>query len=168
MIRLTFPLLEDRRINRFAPMFWHFTVSLTILVTLVISPKAFAEPRMVELMFARDVVLREPVRPFKPGAYCEREAEPAGPIPVVDSQVENRVFFWSLYTNATEGVLRHSWYKEGVEIYGENIEIGASGWWRSWSGKDIISKEDAGKWKLVVSTVGENNQVICVVHFLVK
>ncbi len=165
---MTFPLQGDRRINSFAPMFRHFTVSLTILVTLAISPKAFAEPRMVELMFARDVVLREPVRPFKPGAYCEREAEPAGPIPVVDSQMENRVFFWSLFTNATEGVVRHSWYKEGVEIFGENIEIGESGWWRSWSRKDIVPKEDAGKWKLVVSTVGENNQVICVVHFLVK
>ncbi len=149
-------------------MFRHFTVCLTILVALVPSSKAFADPRMVELMFARDVVLREPVNPFKPGAYCEREAEPAGPIPVVDSQVDSRVFFWSLFTNATEGVLRHSWYKEGVEIYGEDIEIGESGWWRSWSGKDIVPKEDAGKWKLVVSTVGEKNQVICVVHFLVK
>jgi len=165
---LTYTLLGDHRIDSFAPMFRHFTVSLTIILTLVISSKAFAEPRMVELMFARDVVLREPVRPFKPGAYCEREAEPAGPIPVVDSQVENRVFFWSLFTRASEGVLRHSWYKGDVEIYGENIEIGESGWWRSWSGKDIIPKEDAGKWKLVVSTVGENNQVICVVHFLVK
>ncbi len=149
-------------------MFRHFTVRLIILVILIIPSKAFADPRMVELMFARDVVLREPVSPFKPGAYCEREAEPAGPIPVVDSQVENRVFFWSLFTRASEGVLRHSWYKEGVEIYGENIEIGESGWWRSWSGKDIVPYKDAGKWKLVVSTVGEKNQVICVAHFLVK
>ena len=149
-------------------MFRHFTVSLTIILTLFISSKALAEPRMVELMFARDVVQREPVRPFKPGAYCERDAEPAGPIPVVDSRVENRVFFWSLFTRASEGVLRHSWYKGDVEKYGENIEIGESGWWRSWSGKDIVPKEDAGKWRLVVSTVGENNQVICVVHFLVK
>ncbi len=163
-----YSLLGEQKTNSFVSMLQHFTVSLTILVTLVISPKAFAEPRMVELMFARDVVLREPVRPFKPGAYCEREVEPAGPIPVVDSRVENRVFFWSLFTNATEGVVRHSWYKDDVEIYVENIEVGESGWWRSWSGKDIVPKEDAGKWKLVVSTVGENNQVICVVHFLVK
>ena len=165
---MTYPLLGEHRTNSFASMLRRFTVSLTIILTLFISSKALAEPRMVELMFARDVVLREPVRPFKPGAYCEREAEPSGPIPVVDSQVENRVFFWSLFTRASEGVLRHSWYKEGVEIYGENIEIGESRWWRSWSGKDIVSKEDAGKWKLVVSTVGERKQVLCVVHFLVK
>jgi len=149
-------------------MLRHSTVLLIALMTLAFSPKAFADPRMVELMFARDVVLREPVSPFKPGAYCEKEAEPRGPIPVVDSKVENKVFFWSLFTNATEGVLRHSWYRESIEIYGENIEIGESGWWRSWSGKDIVAKEDAGRWKLVVSTVGEENHVICVVHFLVK
>ncbi len=149
-------------------MFRYIAFSLTALVTLVMSHEVFAEPKMVELMFARDVVLREPVRPFKPGAYCERETEPAGPIPVVNSQVENRVFFWSLFTHASEGILRHDWYKEDVEIYSENIEIGESGWWRSWSGKDLVPKEDAGKWKLVVSTLGENKQIICVVHFLVK
>lgn len=149
-------------------MYRHFAFSLTVLVILVISHDVFAEPKMVELMFARDVVSKEPVRPFKPGAYCEPEAEPAGPIPVVNSQVENKVFFWSLFTHASEGVLRHGWYKDDVEIYGENIEIGESVWWRSWSGKDIIPKEDAGKWKLVVSTLGENKRIICVVHFLVK
>ena len=149
-------------------MIRHAAIGLVVLLSLVISPQVFAEPRMVELMFARNVVLREPVEPFKPGAYCEAEAEPAGPIPVVDSQTESQVYFWSLFTNASEGVLRHSWYKEGVEIYGENIEIGESGWWRSWSGKNIVPKEDAGRWKLVVSTVGENNQVICAAHFLVK
>ncbi len=149
-------------------MLRHFASGLTVLVILVISHEVFPEPEMVELMFARDMVLREPVRPFKPGAYCERGAEPAGPIPVVNSQVENKVFFWSLFTHASEGILRHGWYKEDVEIYSENIEIGESGWWRSWSDKKIVPKEDTGKWKLVVSTLGENQQIICVVHFLVK
>ncbi|NIO07619.1 MAG: DUF2914 domain-containing protein [Deltaproteobacteria bacterium] len=149
-------------------MFRYFAFSLVLLLTVIVSQKVFAEPTMVELMFARDVVLREPVRPFKPGAYCESEPEPAGPIPVVNSQEENRVFFWSLFTNASEGILRHSWVKGDVEVYGENIEIGESGWWRSWSGKEIVAKEDAGRWKLVVSKVGEPNDVICVVHFLIK
>ena len=149
-------------------MFRHIAFSLIVLVTLVMSNEVFAEPKMVELMFARDVVMREPVRPFKPGAYCEHETEPAGPIPVVNSQVEDRVFFWSLFTHASEGILRHGWYREDVEIYSENIEIGESGWWRSWSGKELVPKQDVGKWKLVISTLGENKQIICVVHFLVK
>ncbi len=120
-------------------------------------------------MFARDVVLREPIDPFQPGAHCESAAEPTGPIPVIDSQVETKVFFWSLFTNATDGVLRHSWVKDGVERYGENIKIGESGWWRSWSGKNIVPKEDAGKWKIVVSTVGgQTDEILCVVHFLVE
>ena len=56
-----------------------------------------------------------------------------------------------------------------VERYGEDIKIGESGWWRSWSGKNIVSKEDAGRWKVVVTNVSEqDNEVLCVVHFLVK
>lgn len=149
-----------------------FTICLITLVTL--APLAFpspaaADPRLLELMFARDVVLREPVGPFFPGAHCEGNLEPSSPIPVIDSQVENRVFFWSLFTNATDGVLRHSWIKDGVEIYGENINIRKSGWWRSWSGKDIASKKDAGRWKVVVSKLGaQADEVLCVVHFMVK
>ncbi|MFQ5539498.1 MAG: hypothetical protein ACE5FB_03800 [Candidatus Binatia bacterium] len=53
-----------------------FTAFLITLATLVISPNASAEQRLVELMFARDVVNREPIGPFEHGAYCEREAEP--------------------------------------------------------------------------------------------
>ena len=146
----------------------YFTACLITLATLAISSIGSAEQRLVEVMFARDVVNREPVGPFEPGAYCESEAEPTGPIPVIDSQAERRVFFWSLFTDSADGVLLHSWYKDGVELEVVNLKIEKSGWWRSWSWQDIVPNDHAGKWKVVVSTVGEASEVICVAHFLVK
>ncbi len=149
-------------------MFPHLTASLITLATLTISSYASAEQKMVELLFARDVIDREPVGPFEPGAYCEREAEPTGPIPVVDSQTERRVIFWSIFMPSAEGIVRHSWYKDGVELYVVNLKIGKSERWRSWSWKNIVPNDNTGKWKVVVSTVGEVSEVICVAHFVVK
>ncbi len=120
-------------------------------------------------MFARSVVLREPVNPFLPGAHCQGQNDSNGPIPIIDSQVETEIYFWSLFTDASNGVLHHSWVKNGVERYGEDIKIGESGWWRSWSAKSIVPKEDTGKWKVVVSRVDEQtSKVLCVVHFRIE
>jgi hypothetical protein len=146
----------------------HLTVCLITLAALAISSTASAEQRMVELLFARDVIDREPVGPFEPGAYCEREAEPTGPIPVVDSQTERRVIFWSIFMSSAEGIVRHSWYKDGFELYVVNLKIGKSESWRSWSWKNIVPNDNTGKWKVVVSTTGEAGEVICVAHFVVK
>ncbi len=146
----------------------HLTVCLITLAALAISSTASAEQRMVELLFARDVIDREPVGPFEPGAYCEREAEPTGPIPVVDSQTERRVIFWSIFMPSAEGIVRHSWYKDGVELYVVNLKVGKSESWRSWSWKNIVPNDNTGKWKVVVSTAGEAGEVICVAHFVVK
>ncbi|MFQ5850926.1 MAG: DUF2914 domain-containing protein [Candidatus Binatia bacterium] len=146
----------------------YFTAWLVTLITLATPSNTSAEQRLVEVMFARDVVNAEPVRPFEPGAYCEREPEPTGPIPVIDSQAETRVFFWSRFESSAEGLLRHSWYKDGVELYVVDLKIGKSPRWRSWSWKDIVPNEHAGKWKVVLSTVGEASEVICAAHFLVK
>ncbi len=145
-----------------------FTACLIALSTLAISSNASPEQRLVEVMFARDIVNREPVDPFEPGAYCEKEAEPTGPIPVIDSQAERRVFFWNRFKSSADGVLSHSWYKDGVELSVVDLKIGKSPRWRCWSWNDIVAKGHAVKWRVVVSTVGEASEVICVAHFLVK
>ncbi len=149
-------------------MFPHLTASLITLATLTISSYASAEQKLVDLLFARDIVNNETVGPFEPGAYCEKEAEPTGPIPVVDSQTERRVIFWSIFMPSAEGIVRHSWYKDGVELYVVNLKIEKSERWRSWSLIKILPKAHTGKWKVVVSTVGEASEVICVAHFVVK
>ncbi len=76
-----------------------YTACLVTLATLTISSYASAEQKLVDLLFARGVVNSETVRPFEPGAYCEKEPEPSGPLPVIDSTTKkgvllepNRVF----------------------------------------------------------------------------
>ncbi len=137
--------------------------------TLAIPSDVSAEQRLVDVMFARDVVNSEPVRPFEPGAYCEKEAEPSGPLPVIDSTTERKVFFWNLFESSVAGILRHTWYKDDAKVAEVDLTVGVSTRWRTWSSKKIVPKAHAGKWKVVVvSTVGEASEVICVAHFIVK
>ena len=137
--------------------------------TLAIPSDVSAEQRLVDVMFARDVVNSEPIRPFEPGAYCEKEAEPSGLLPVIDSTTERKVFFWNLFESSVAGILRHTWYKDDAKVAEVDLTVGVSTRWRTWSSKKIVPKAHAGKWKVVVvSTVGEASEVICVAHFIVK
>ncbi len=97
----------------------YLTACLITMVTLSISFKASAEQRKVDVMFARDVVNREPVGVFEPGAHCDKEAG-SSKVPVIDSETERKVVFF------------------------------------------------VGNWKVVVSTVDEASEVICVAHFVVR
>ncbi len=89
------------------------------MATLSISFEASAEQRKVDVMFARDVVNREPVGVFEPGAHCDKEAG-SSKVPVIDSETERKVVFF------------------------------------------------VGNWKVVVSTVDEASEVICVAYFVVR
>ncbi len=149
-------------------MFPHFTACLVTLATLTISSYASAELKLVDLLFARDVVNSETVRPFEPGAYCEKEAEPSGPLPVIDSTTERKVFFWNRFESSVTGVLRHTWYKDDAKVAEVDLRVSVSPTWRAWSSKKILTKARTGKWKVVVSTVGEASEVICGAHFVVK
>ncbi len=53
----------------------YLTVCLIAMVTLAISFKASAEQRLVDVMFARDVVIREAVGVCEPGVYCDKETD---------------------------------------------------------------------------------------------
>ena len=146
----------------------HLTACLIILATLTISSYASAEQKLVDLLFARDVVNNETVGPFEPGAYCEKEPEPSGPLPVIDSTTERKVFFWNLIESSRAGILRHTWYKGDAKVAEVDLRVSVSPSWRAWSSKKILPKAHTGKWKVVVSTVGEASEVICVAHFVVK
>ena len=145
-----------------------FTACLIALAILATSSYGFAEQKLVDVLFARDVVDREPVAPFEPGAYCEKEAEPSGPLPVIDSTKERRVFFWNLIVSSEAGILRHTWYRGDAKVAEVDLMVGVSTNWRIWSSKKIVPKAHAGRWKVLVSTVGEASEVICVAHFIVK
>jgi len=146
----------------------YFTACLITLATLTISSYASAEQKLIDLLFARAVVNNDTGGPFEPGAYCEKEAEPSGPLPVIDSTTERRVFFWNRFESSVTGILRHTWYKDDAKVAEVDLKIGVSPIWRAWSSKKILPKAHTGKWKVVVSTVGEASEVLCVAHFVVK
>ncbi len=58
------------------------------MATLSISFTASAEQRLVDVMFAPDVVNREPVGVFEPGAHCDKGADFSRQAPVIDSETE--------------------------------------------------------------------------------
>ncbi|MFQ5851820.1 MAG: DUF2914 domain-containing protein [Candidatus Binatia bacterium] len=147
----------------------YFMPSLIVLVALVSSPSASAEQKLIDVVFARDVVNREPVRPFEPPAYCEKEAGPSRPVPIIESGTEGRVFFWNrIESSSSEAALRHTWYKNGVKLAEINLRVRRSPGFRTWSVKKIIPKHHVGKWKIVVSTANDPAGVLCVAHFVVK
>ncbi|MFQ5917932.1 MAG: DUF2914 domain-containing protein [Candidatus Binatia bacterium] len=146
----------------------YLTACLIAMVTLGISFKASAEQRLVDVMFARDVVNREPVGVFEPGAYCDKEADSSRQVPVIDSETERKVVFFNRIKSSAAGILRHTWYKGDAQVGEVDLRIGVSPGWRTWSSKRIVPKAHVGNWKVVVSTVGEASEVICVAHFVVR
>jgi len=145
-----------------------FIISLIVLATLVGFPSSSAGQEMIDVIFARDVVNREPVDPFQPGAYCGLGTAPSGSIPVIDSQQENRVYLWNRVKSQGDYVLRHRWYKDGVEVAMVELEVAESPGWRTWSSKNIDPNFHIGSWKVEVTAASNPSDVICVAHFIVK
>lgn len=99
------------------------------MVTLGISVKASAEQRLVDVMFARDVVNREPVGVFEPGAHCDKEAG-SSKVPVIDSGTERKVIFFNRIKSSVAGILRHTWYQGDAQVAELDLSIGVSPGWR--------------------------------------
>ncbi len=70
--------------------------------------------------------------------------------------------------SSVAGILRHTWYKGDAQVAELDLKIGVSPGWRTWSSKRIVPKAHVGNWKVVISTVGEASEVICVAHFVVR
>jgi len=82
----------------------YLTACLITMVTLAISFKASAEQRKVDVMFARDVVNREPVGVLEPGAHCDKEGG-SSKVPVIDSETERKVVFFNRIKSSVAGIL---------------------------------------------------------------
>ncbi len=145
-----------------------FIISLIVLATLVGYPTNSAGQEMIDVIFARDVVNREPIDPFQPGAYCGPESAPSGSIPVIDSQQENKVYLWNRVKSQGEYVIRHRWLKDGVEVAMVELDVAESPGWRTWSSKNIDPNFHIGSWKVEVTTASNPSNVICIAHFIVK
>ncbi len=145
----------------------YLTACLITMVTLAISFKASAEQKLVDVMFARDVVNREPIGVFEPGTHCDKEAG-STKVPVIDSETERKVIFFNRIKSSVAGIVRHTWYQGDTQVGEVDLRIGVSPEWRTWSSKRIVSKAHAGNWKVVFSTVDEASEVICAAHFVVR
>lgn len=145
-----------------------FIIFLIVLVALVSFPSASAGQEITDVMFARDVVNMEPIAPFEPGTYCEKNSKPSGPIPVIDSQDERIVFLWTRIKSPGDGLVHHTWYKEGVQQAVVDLSLRESPGFRTWSSKNIDPNFHLGRWKVVVSADGDPNDVLCVAHFIVQ
>ena len=78
------------------------------------------------------------------------------------------MFFWNMVESSVAGILRHTWYRGDAKVAEVDLRVGASPNWRIWSSKKNVLKAHAGRWKVLISTVGEASEVICVAHFMVK
>lgn len=143
-------------------------ISLVFLATLVGFPSNSSGQEMVDVIFARDVVNREPVEPFQPGAHCGSANAPSGSIPLIDSQQENRVYLWNRVKSQGDDTLLHRWFKDGMEVAMVELEVAQSPAWRTWSSKNIDPNFHIGSWKVEVTAVSNPSHVICVAHFIVK
>ena len=146
-----------------------FWLRLSVMLAVVLGgTEIVAAQKVVEVFLARDVVDREPVRPFEPGAYCELGERPTAPVAVVDSEVERRVFLWNRIEATQAVTVRHTWYREGSQVAQVDLQVVKSPRFRIWSSKKLLPKLMAGKWKVVVSYSSDPGQFLCVVHFEVK
>lgn len=73
------------------------------MVTQGISFKASAEQRLVDVIFARDDVNREPVCVFEPAAHCDKEAG-SSKVPVIDSETERKLVFFNSIKSSVAGI----------------------------------------------------------------
>ncbi len=70
--------------------------------------------------------------------------------------------------SSAAGILRHTWYQGDAQVAQVDLRIGVSPGWRTWSSKRIVPKTHVGNGNVVVSTVGEAIEVICVARFVVR
>ncbi len=143
-------------------------VSVIVFAALVGFPTLSSGQEIVDIIFARDVEDREPVAPFEPGAHCGEPTEPSGSIPVINSLEDRKVFLWNRIKSSAQDVLRHRWYKDGVEVAMVELDLGESSGYRTWSSKNIDPNFHIGNWRVEVSTASNPNSVLCVAHFVVN
>ena len=143
-------------------------VSLIVFATLIGFPALSSGQEIVDIIFARDVSDKEPVAPFEPGAYCGNQSQPGGQVPVINSQDDRKVFLWNRIKSTAADVLRHRWYKDGVEVATVELELGESPGYRTWSSKNIDPNFHLGNWRVEVSTASNPSNVLCVAHFVVQ
>lgn len=146
---------------------------VSFLSLLIILPQpALAELAVVDLALAEAVQDRNPVDPISPPAVCEKDKAPDSAVPVVDSILIPKIFFWTRIASDTEATVLHSWHHkkndQWVLVAEVDFQIRPSSGYRVWSSKRLDPILHAGEWMIVVAPADRPDHVLCITRFTVK
>ena len=125
-----------------------------------------------KVSIAKEVSNRNPVDPFSPPAYCEKDKNGQASIPIVKTSETKKVLFWVKVAATTQGTLRHSWHHqiEGIwtKISEVNLAIRPSSGYRMWSLKSLKPEVHTGEWMVVVAPSSTPEEILCIARFTVQ
>ncbi|WP_447970406.1 DUF2914 domain-containing protein [Nitrospira sp. M1] len=150
-----------------------FLLTLLILGTsLIYSGYAWADFEVLDVSLASSIRNREPSTPVLPAAHCEKDKNGQSDLPVVNSLVRRKIFFWTRIASSSEGAIRHTWHQHlenGWETIAEvNLPITPSPGYRMWSSKALHRGNPIGDWMIVVAPSHDPEHVLCITRFSVK
>lgn len=173
------------------------SVSITFLIMALLTSVAEAEPQIIDIALATNIDGRQPLGIFSPPGTCRNIDNPPTNIPVIDSRIHRKVFVWTKVKSSDSFVLRHAYYKDGIEfktqrtltphidkvmqiideikvglgwknIANVELKIDESSGWRTWSSKEIDPIIHEGNWRVEITPTNDDENILCVVHFKVE
>ena len=150
-----------------------FLIPLMILgCSLLSSTESWADFEVLDVSLAASIQNREPTDPVSPPAHCEKDKNGQADLPVIDSLIQPKVFFWTRIASDSDGSIRHTWHQQaegGWETVSEvDLPIRPSSGYRMWSSKALHSGHQVGDWMIVVAPSNEPEHILCITRFSVK
>ena len=150
-------------------------VLLSLLIfgsTVFSSVDCLADFEILDISLTGTVKNREPHDPVSPPAYCEKDKNGKGELPVIDSVDRPKIFFWTRIASSSQGTIRHTWHQHvdntWVMISQVDLSIKPSSGYRMWSSKDFRRGNPIGDWMIVVASVHDPEHILCITRFSVK
>ncbi len=148
-------------------------IPVLILGSTVLSgSESWADFEVLDVALAGSIQNRQPKNPVRPTAHCEKDKNGEGKLPVIDSAVLPKVFFWTRIASSSKGSIRHTWHQqlqdgwETVSVI--NLPIRPSPGYRMWSAKAFLPGDPVGDWMIVVTPSHDPQHVLCITRFSVK
>jgi len=145
---------------------------LALLIFLLFPFSLRAETKLLEVELAREVENRNPIKPYSPLAYCEKDKNRNAPLPRVNSVSDRQVVFWNRIQSTTSETLRHTWHRKSEKGWEPmarvNLQVEHSSSFRIWSIKDLHPTLHQGEWMVVASLTRDPKHVLCITRFIVE
>ncbi len=150
-----------------------YLAASALVAVFALAPQgALAEVMVEDVSLSEDVQNREPVGKVSPGVACENGGNGHAAVPVVDTSMTTRVYFWNRVKTDGTGTLRHTWYMNQDQGWRETAEIdlnySPSPGYRTWSSKQLDPSMHTGEWKVEITTIDDPEKVLCSARFKVE